>query len=233
MRSFRSRPAGRLSADLRYGFLRAVDEVAPELAAEMVQAIGPVLKLLAERVPEFDLLSFPLIARDKDEFLTAWRKWGQPYGLHQDSWIADHALSILPTYLSDPDIPPSFAGAPVLVAYPQPGRKMAVPGPYHPDLETRAEYDKRTSEYADSVEKVARATGWEPAPAKPRVQRHLRWLARFQVKVETVAAIVRSEREKAREATDEEKPYLDPRTVERALEKMAGFIGLTRRTPTP
>ena len=201
-RPFRySRPAGIFTTDLRYRFLRAVDEVAPELAAQMVQAIGPVFKRLAERVTEVDLPSFPCIARQQEEFLTAWRKWGQPYGLNQDSWIMDHALSCLPAFLSDPDMPPSFARAPVLMAYPRPGLEFTLPGPYYPDLETRAEYDKRVSEYADSVEKIARATGWEPAPAKPRAQPHLRWLARFQVKGETVAAIVRSEREKGMEAT--------------------------------
>lgn len=240
-RPFRSKP-GRgdsFTTDFRSQFFRAVDEVAPELAAQMVQALGPVFKGLAERLSEGDLSSFAWIAREQKEFMTAWREWGQPYGLDQDSWILNHALIFLPAFLKNPDIPPSFGGAPVLVAYPIPGqeitpvgRQITPPGPYRVDLETRAEYFKRVSQYADLVEKVARTTGWEPAPAKPQAQRHLRWLARFQVKGETVAAIVRSEQEKEMEATDEDKPLLDQRTVERALKEMAALIGLTRRTLT-
>ena len=99
-RPFRSKP-GRgdsFTTDLRYQFFRTVDEVAPELAAQMVEAVGPVFKGLAERLTEGDVPSFAWIAREQKELLTAWREWGQPYGLDQDSWILDHALSFLPAF---------------------------------------------------------------------------------------------------------------------------------------
>ena len=66
-----------------------MDEVAPELAGGMVQTIGPVFKRLAERLTESDLLSLARIALEQEEFLAAWRKWGEVYGLHRDSWILE------------------------------------------------------------------------------------------------------------------------------------------------
>ena len=204
------------TTNLRDEFFRAVDEVAPKLAGEMVQPTGPLFERLAESITEGDLNSFAWIGRDQREFITAWREWAQPYGLHRDSWVLDHALSLLPAFLRNPDIPRSFGGVPFLAAYPVPGRQITPPRPYRPDQETRAEYDKRVEEYADQVEDVARSTGWEPAPAKKYTRLHLLWLARFQVGGETVAAIVPKGQHQ--------------RNIERALKDMTRLIGLTRRS---
>ena len=219
------RKAGRgdpSTANLRYEFFRAVDDVAPHLAGEMVQVVGPTLRQLAERLTEGDLHWFAWIARDQEEFMTAWWGWAQPYGFHLDSWILDHVLCLLPAFLRNPDIAPIFSGAPVLAAYPVPGRQITPPGPYRPDRETLADYQKRVSEYANLVADVAHVTGWEPSRAKPNTTRHLRWLARFQVLGETVEAIAHAE----------EPEPLDRRSVERALKEMADLIGLTRRNRT-
>ena len=208
------------TTNLRYEFFCAVDEVAPEVAGEMVQTIGPMFERLAERMTEGDLREFAWIAREQKEFLAAWREWAQPYSLHRDSWILDHVLNLLPAFLGDPDITQSFGGAPFLAAYPAPvpGRQITPPE-YRPDAESRADFMKRVNEYADLLEDVARGIGWEPAPTKRLDRLHLRWLARFQVEGESVGAIADTVR-------------MDRRHLERVLKEMAGLIGLTRRTLT-
>jgi hypothetical protein len=211
------------TTNLRYEFFRAVDEVAPALASQMLKAIGPTFEQLAERLTGGDLRELAWIAREQKDFLAAWRKWAQPHGLHRDPWILDHALSLLPAFLSsdpdsrNPNSPPRFGAVPLLAACPVPGRQIAPPDRYRPDQETRADYLKRVGGYADLVEGVLLSTGWQSAPAKQYERVHLRWLARFQVKGESVAAIVRTVRP-------------DRRNVERALQQMASLIGLTRRT---
>ncbi len=205
---------------LRYEFFCAVDEVAPDVAGEMVETIGPVFERLAEGTTEGDLREFASVAREHEEFLTKWRKWAQRYGLHRDSWILDRVLTLLPAFLRNPDIRPSFAAVPLLAAYPAPGRQITPPGPYRCGLESRADYMKRINEYADLVEDVARATGWESAPAKQLYRLHLRWLARFQVGGEPMKAIAEAE-------------GVGLRHVEKVVREMAAMIDLTRRTDTP
>lgn len=212
----------KVTTELRSEFFRAVDEVAPDLAGEMVEAIGPLYGELAERLTGGDLREFAWIARQQEDFCSEWREWAESYGLHRDAWILDHALRLLPAFLSsDPDsigtIPRRFGDVPVLVAYLVPGRQITPPGPYRPDQESRAEYERRVSAYADLVEGVAQRIGWVPAPAKRTVRLHLGWLARFQVLGEAQAGIANSE-------------HLKQRSVERAIQQMANLIGLTRRT---
>ena len=131
--------------------------------------------------------------------------------------------SIEPAFLSDDpdsrDIPRKFGGAPYLVAYPTPGHRITPPEAYCPDQESRAEYDKRVSAYADLVESVARLTGWTDAPAKQHEHLHLSWLVRFQVKRETMVEIAGP-------------GSPDRRSVERAVQEMFKLIGLTRRPGT-
>ena len=212
-----------VTTELRYEFFRVVDEVAPGLAGEMVEAIGPTYRRRAEHLSGGDLRGFAYIAHGDKDFFAAWLKWAQPYGLHRDSWILDHARALLPAFLSDdPDsanIPRGFGCVPYLVAYPIPGRQITPPEAYRPDQESLAEYKKRVSEYANLVESVARCTGWTDAPAKQYEHLHLSWLVRFQVKRETMVEICKSAKEGLR-------------SVERAIQDMFKLIGLTPRPST-
>ena len=212
---------------LRYEFLRKVDEVAPELAGGMVAIVGPVFQQLADSTTEGDLPAFAWIAKDEEGFREAWQNWAQRYGLHRDQWILDHALILLPAFLNNPDIPPGFGAVPLLAAYPEPGRQITAPGPYLVGLESRADYMKRINEYADLVEEVAGDLGWKPGPWKKEAQAHVEWLARFQVKGETVSSIAEHP-----DTANPSAPANDNRTVGRALKEMAELIGLTRRTLT-
>ena len=224
--AFRSSHWGdRSTTDLRYEFLKAVDKVAPELAGRMVEIVGPVFQRLADSMKEGDLPAFARIAKDQEDFLEAWEDWAQPFGLHRDRWILDHALRLLPAFLKDASIPRSFGGVPLLAAYPTPGRQITPPEPYRPDQESRPDYDKRIKDDADLREDVARTIGWKPGPSKVKAQIHLEWLARFQVKGDTVKSIA--------DHPDIAKPGAkgkDIRSVEKILKEMAELIGLTRRT---
>ncbi len=207
---------------LRSEFLRAVDEVAPHLASEMIETVGPVFEQLAKRSTDGDLRAFAWIAREERDFLAAWRAWAEQYGLHRDRWILDHAASLMAAVLSkDPSrAHPElrrFTAVPLQSAHLPPGHQIPPPDPFRPDEETRAAYEKRIGAYVASVKAVARSLGWEPAPTRPDERLHLQWLARFLVNGETAGAIAHS-------------AGTDRRNVERALEKMADSIGLTRRT---
>ena len=206
------------TTELRQEFLRAVDRVAPELASVMVKSVGPASQRWADHTTE---------GQAHEDFLTAWQEWSEPFGLHRDPWILNHACCLLTAFLNNPDSTPSFAGVPLLSAHlrPAPGSKITPPGPYYPDTETRAEYETRIKEYADLVEDAARDTKWEPGRWKPDAPTHLEWLARFQVQGETACSIAEHP-----DTGNPRAPEKDIRTVEKALREMAELIGLTRRT---
>ena len=113
------------TTDLRQGFLRAVDKVAPELASGMVKSVGPAFQRWADHTTGGDA---------HKDFLAAWWEWSEPFGLHRDPWILELACCLLPAFLNNPDLTPSFAGAPLLSAHllPVAGSKITPPGPYRP-----------------------------------------------------------------------------------------------------
>jgi len=117
----------------------------------MVKSVGPASQRWADHTTE---------GQAHEDFLTAWQEWSEPFGLHRDPWILNHACCLLTAFLNNPDSTPSFAGVPLLSAHlrPAPGSKITPPGPYYPDTETRAEYETRIKEYADLVEDVGTFT---------------------------------------------------------------------------
>lgn len=222
------------TTELRRVFLCAVDEVAPELASEMVKIVGSVFQSLADLSTNGDPLAFARIAKDEEELVAAFNDWAHQYGLDRDQWIFDHALLVIALFLKNPELQPGFGAVLLLAAYEDPttsygapGRQISPPGPYRPDLQTRRDYMDQVGSYADLVEETARSLGWEPVTWKPNAKIHLEWLARFQVNGELVASIsLHHDPGNARAKSKQ------VRTIERALKGMADLIGLTRRTLT-
>ena len=228
-------------AAARLGYLQAVEDVAPHIAAKLREDVGPPYAHLADHLAE--TRSHPLhrslrgitTAPDRrakleaagwDEGVTrvnlqeavldALTAWAEPYHLHRDPWILDHALRHLWAEYRNrkkEPVPLGTVGPSVTFRY----ARGPAPPEYEPPYETRAAYLERVGEYVQAVEGAYRESGWEDTPNRPHGRMHLRWLARFQVNGEKVNDLAAS-------------VGVQPRPLQSALKGAAELIGLTRRT---